>query len=95
MILHTDQGVQSISGDFVNLCKDNNITHNMIKFGYPYDNTPIERFYNTFKSNIYNVTLFTNVEMMYELTMKYINWYNYVCHYSYNNYLTPIDASYR
>ena len=54
----------------------------------------MERFYNTFKSNFYNVTSFSNVEMMDELTMKYINWYNYVRPRSYNNYLTPMEARY-
>ena len=47
----------------------------MSKAGCPYDNAPMERFYNTFKSNFYNVTSFSNVEMMDELTTKYINWY--------------------
>ena len=45
----------------------------MSKAGCPYDNAPMERFYNTFKSNFYNVTSFSNVEMMDELTTKYIN----------------------
>ena len=44
----------------------------MSKAGCPYDNAPMERFYNTFKSNFYNVTSFSNVEMMDELTTKYI-----------------------
>ena len=67
----------------------------MSKAGCPYDNAPMERFYNTFKSNFYNITSFSNVEMMDELTMKYINWYNYVRPHSYNNYLTPMEARYR
>ncbi|MFR0862447.1 MAG: integrase core domain-containing protein [Pseudoruminococcus massiliensis] len=50
---------------------------------------------HTFKSNFYNITSFSNVEMMDELTMKYINWYNYVRPHSYNNYLTPMEARYR
>ena len=29
--------------------------------------------------------------MMNEITMKYINWYNYVRPHSYNNYLTPME----
>ena len=45
--------------------------------------------------NFYNVTSFSNVEMMDELTIKYINWYNYVRPHSYNNYLTPMEARYR
>ena len=78
VILHSDQGVQFTSWDFVNFCKDNNVTQSMSKAGCPYDNAPMERFYNTFKSNFYNVTSFSSVEMMDELTNKYINWYNYV-----------------
>ena len=95
VILHSDQGVQFTSWDFVNFCKDNNITQSMSRAGCPYDNAPMERFYNTFKSNFYNVTSFSNVAMMDELTMKYINWYNYVRPHSYNNYLTPMEARYR
>ena len=36
-----------------------------------------------------------SLEMMDELTMKYINWYNYVRPHSYNDYLTPMEARYR
>ena len=95
VILHSDQGVQFTSCEFVNFCKDNNITQSMSKAGCPYDNAPMERFYNTFKSNFYNVTSFSNVEMMDELTTKYINWYNYVRPHSHNNYLTPMEARYK
>ena len=95
VILHSDQGVQFTSWDFVNFCKDNNVTQSMSKAGCPYDNAPMERFYNTFKSNFYNVTSFSYVEMMDELTMNYINWYNYVRPHSYNDYLTPMEARYR
>ena len=70
VILHSDQGVQFTSWNFVNFCKDNNITQSMSKAGCPYDNAPMERFYNTFKSNFYNVTSFSNVAMMDEITMK-------------------------
>ena len=46
------------------------------------------------KVTFYNITSFSSVEMMDELTMKYINWYNYVRPHSYNNYLTPMEARY-
>ena len=49
VILHSDQGVQFTSWEFINFCKDNNITQSMSKAGCPYDNAPMERFYNTFK----------------------------------------------
>ena len=35
------------------------------------------------------------VEVMDELTTKYINWYNYVRPHSHNNYLTPMEARYK
>ena len=69
MILHSNQGVQFTSWDFVNFCKDNNVTQSMSKAGCPYDNAPMERFYNTFKINFYNVTSFSSVEMMDELSV--------------------------
>ena len=33
MILHSNQGVQFTSWDFVNFCKDNNVTQSMSKGG--------------------------------------------------------------
>lgn len=72
VILHSDQGVQFTSLDFVNFCKANNITQSMSKAGCPYDNAPMERFYNTFKSNFYNVSSFPNVEMMATVNAKSI-----------------------
>ena len=59
-----------------------------------FTHSPMERFYNTFKSNLYNVTSFSSVEMMDELTAKYINWYNYIRPHSYNGYLTPMETRY-
>lgn len=50
---------------------------------------------NAFIPPFFNVTSFSSVEMMDELTMKYINWYNYVRPHSYNDYLTPMEARYR
>ena len=46
VILHSDQGIQFTSWDFVNFWKDNNVTQSMSKAGWPYDNAPMERFYN-------------------------------------------------
>lgn len=45
VILHSDQGVQFTSWDFVNFCKDNNVTQSMSKAGCPYDNAPMEARY--------------------------------------------------
>ena len=42
MILHSNQGVQFTSWDFVNFCKDNNVIQSMSKAGCPYDNAPMD-----------------------------------------------------
>jgi transposase InsO family protein len=94
LILHSDQGVQFTSWEFINFCKDNDVIQSMSKAGCPYDNAPMERFYNTFKSNFYNVTSLYDEVRLDEETGKYINWYNYVRPHSYNNYLTPMEARY-
>ena len=94
MILHSDQGVQYTSWDFVNFCKNNGVTQSMSKAGYPYDNAPMERFYNTFKSCLCYRYTFDSVEQLDEMTKQYINWHNYVRPHSANNYMTPMEARY-
>lgn len=92
LILHSDQGQQFASWDFVMFCKKHRIKQSMSKAGCPYDNAPMERFYNTFKNCFYNRFTFESVEMLDEMTKDYINWYNYVRPHSYNHYLTPMEA---
>lgn len=94
-ILHSDQGGQFASWDFVAFCKGNGVTQSMSKAGCPYDNAPMERFYNTFKNSFYYVTNFASVETMDKATTNYNNYYNYIRPHSYNNYLTPMEARYR
>lgn len=95
LILHSDQGGQFASWEFVMFCKKHDITQSMSKAGCPYDNSPMERFYNTFKNCFYYRFTFDNVEMLDEMTKKYINWYNYIRPHSFNNYLTPMEARYK
>ena len=92
LILHSDQGVQFASYDFVNFCKNHDITQSMSKAGCPYDNAPMERYYNTFKNCFYYRFTFESAEMLDEMTKSYVNWYNYVRPHSYNNYMTPMEA---
>lgn len=95
VILHSDQGTQYSSWEFVNYCKEHHVTQSMSKAGCPYDNAPMERFYNTFKSSFIYVNTFSSMEIMDEQTARFINWYNYVRPHSYNGYLTPMEARYR
>ena len=95
ILLHSDQGVQYTSWEFVNFCKDNGVIQSMSKAGCPYDNAPMERFYNTFKNCFYYRYTFESVEQLDEMTKQYINWYNYVRPQSTNNYMTPMEFRYR
>lgn len=92
IILHSDQGVQYTSWEFVMFCKEHGVTQSMSRAGCPYDNAPMERYYNTFKSNFYYPNNFESVKVMDDATDRYVNYYNYVRPHSYNNYLTPMQA---
>ena len=94
LILHSDQGVQFTSWEFIDFCKNKGIIQSMSKAGYPYDNAPMERFYNTFKNCFYYRYCFDSIETLDEMTKKYINWYNYVRPHSANNYKTPMEVRY-
>lgn len=49
-MIHSDQGSQFTSRDFVNFCEAKGITQSMSKAGYPYDNSPMEKYFNTLKN---------------------------------------------
>ena len=94
LILHSDQGVQYTSWEFVTFCREHGITQSMSRAGCPYDNAPMERFYNTFKNCFYYRFAFESIQQLDEMTKRYVNWYNYVRPHSYNGYLTPMEARY-
>ena len=94
LIIHSDQGVQFTSIEFVDFCRRNGITQSMSQAGYPYDNAPMERFYNTFKNCFYYRYTFESIEMLNAMTKSYINWYNSVRPHSANGYRTPMEARY-
>ena len=50
LILHSDQGSQYTSKAFTDFCEEVNVTQSMSKAGYPYDNAPMERYFNTLKN---------------------------------------------
>ena len=93
LILHSDQGVQFTSKAFTEFCKENNITQSMSKAGYPYDNAPMERYFNTLKNECINLYEFKTEEALYKAVSDsaYVE-YNYVRPHSYNNYATPHEA---
>ena len=52
ILLHSDQGSQYTSKEFTEFCEKLGIEQSMSKAGYPYDNGPMERYFNTLKNDL-------------------------------------------
>ena len=65
----------------------------MSKAGYPYDNTPMERYYNTLKNELINHHYYHSEKELYTSIEEfaYVH-YNHERPHSYNNYKTPFEA---
>lgn len=50
LILHSDQGSQYTSKSFTEFCESVHVIQSMSKARHPYDNAPMERYFNTLKS---------------------------------------------
>ena len=94
MLLHSDRGSQFTSKEFIEFCKANDITQSMSKAGCPYDNAPMERYFNTLKAELINLKSFANEEMLYEQINTYAyGWYNNLRPHSYNGGLPPAKVA--
>ena len=93
LILHSDQGSQYTSRAFVEFCESAHVTQSMSKAGYPYDNAPMERYFNTLKNECTNLYEFRTEETLYQAVEEfaYIT-YNHVRPHSYNGYRTPCQT---
>lgn len=65
----------------------------MSKAGYPYDNAPMERYFNTLKSELIYLYEYDTEEALYQAVEEfaYVE-YNHVRPHSFNGYLTPYQA---
>jgi transposase InsO family protein len=95
LILHSDQGSQFTSKEFTEFCSKLGLTQSMSKAGYPYDNAPMERYFNTLKNNLINHHYYRSEKELYEAVEEfaYVE-YNHSRPHSYNNYKTPFEARY-
>ena len=93
LILHSDQGSQFTSKAFVEFCESVHVTQSMSKAGYPYDNAPMERYYNTLKNEYINLYEFETEDELYRAVEEfaYVE-YNHVRPHSFNGYRTPYQA---
>ena len=63
--------------------------------GCPYDNAPMERYYNTLKAElIYQRFFHTDEELNYAVQEFAYLWYNQVRPHAHNGYLTPYERRY-
>lgn len=91
LILHSDQGSQFTSKEFIEACKGYGIQQSMSRAGCPYDNAPMERYFNTLKSElIYNYTYNSDERLNEAISDFAYVWYNHVRPHSYNGGLTPV-----
>jgi transposase InsO family protein len=95
LILHSDQGSQYTSREFTDYCASEGITQSMSKAGYPYDNAPMERYFNTLKNELINHHYYHSEEELYTSIEEfaYVH-YNHVRPHSYDKYKTPFEARY-
>ena len=92
LIIHSDQGVQLTSFDFTQFCETWGITQSMSRAGTPYDNAPMERYYNTLKAElIYQYHFRTDKELDDAIYQFAYSWCNCIRPHSYNGYLTPFE----
>ena len=90
MILHSDQGSQFTSAEFVHLRRKLGISQSMSRASCPYDNAPLKRYYNTLKTElIYQHRFEIAAELDYAISEFAYDWYNQARPHSYNGYLTP------
>ena len=95
LILHSDQGSQCTSRAFTEFCEQNHITQSMRKSGCPYDNSPMESFYGTFKAGFIRQNSFETDYELNERTLDYVHgYYNYIRPHSSNGYMTPFEKRY-
>ena len=95
LLVHSDQGSQYTSKEFTEFCEKLGITQSMSKAGYPYDNAPMERYFNTLKNDlIYQHYYHTEDELYTAIEEFAYVQYNHVLPHSYNNYKTPYEARY-
>ena len=91
--LHSDQGSQYTSKAFIEFCESVHVTQSMSKAGYPYDNAPMERYFNTLKNECTNLYEFRTEKELYHTVEEFAYaTYNHVRPHSYNGYRTPYQV---
>lgn len=94
LLLHSDQGSQFTSKEFIEFCREHGITQSMSRAGCPYDNAPMERYFNTMKAELISLRTFSDEKTLYtEVNAYAYGWYNNLRPHSYNGGTPPAKVS--
>lgn len=95
LLLHSDQGSQFTSKAFISFCESRKVTQSMSKAGYPYDNAPMERYFNTLKNECTNLHEYKTELELYKAVEEFAYaQYNHVRPHSHNGGKTPFETRY-
>ncbi len=90
LLLHSDQGSQFTSRKFTNFCEQQGIQQSMSRAGCPYDNAPMERFFNTLKHEFFHCYRFQTAEALHDAVAEFaMVKYNYLRPHGYNGGVPP------
>ena len=93
LILHSDQGSQFTSYDFSLFCKRNGIVQSMSRKGNPWDNAPMERYFNTLKQELIYLKNYKSKQELYmDIEEFSYVWYNRKRPHTFNGFITPYQA---
>lgn len=89
-ILYSDRGSNYVSTSFSNNLKKYGIEQSFSKGGNPYDNSPIESFFQLFKKECFYCYIFTSKPILTRIVDEYIDFYNNKRSHRYLNYVSPV-----
>ncbi|MBQ9950995.1 MAG: IS3 family transposase [Clostridia bacterium] len=90
LALHSDQGSQYTSHAYFDLTQEYHISPSMSSPGCPYDNSAMENFFGTLKTECLYRSFFTTRSEVEQLVSEYVHFYNFE-RISLKNSLTPIE----
>lgn len=94
MILHSDRGSQFTSNVFIKFCEENGVIQSMSRPGCPYDNAPMERYFNTLKADRLKLHKYESENQLFLAIQSYaFGWYNNRRPHSYNGGIPPAKVS--
>lgn len=89
--VRTDNGPEFISHEFIAWAEKHSIKIDYIKPGCPYQNAYAERFNRTYRHEVLDLYLFTNLHEVEQITEDWITIYNTVRPHDSLNDMTPVE----